>query len=60
MSHIAKKKQLMEAIEAFKTETEHIFEEGSTLPATKHDMNELARQTYYALDAINQALQKLL
>lgn len=40
----------------FASDTRSLFPEGSTEPATIGDLTELARQTFYALDAYRKSI----
>lgn len=45
-----------EAIKDFKNDIQSAYEEDSKEPATKHDINELARYTEYALDSFSRSI----
>ena len=44
----------------FSENVRSIYGEGSKVPATEHDINELARLTFYALDEFRKAIVKQL
>jgi hypothetical protein len=47
------------AVEDFRTETNMLFAKGSSDPAKVGDLEELSRQTYYALSSIEAAIKEL-
>lgn len=51
---------LNEALENYSKEIRSIYKEGSREQATEHDINELARQTFYVLDEFRKAIVKYL
>lgn len=53
-------KKLMEICNEFSEKVRSVYREGSKVPATEHDINELARQTFYALDEFRKAIVKQL
>lgn len=52
--------ELDKALESFKAEIQSRYAEGSSNPATEHDINELARQTFYTLDEFRKSILKYL
>ena len=48
--------QLVEALESFRTEIESQFPDDSKSPATISDLQELARQTFYAMDIMREKI----
>ena len=42
--------QLTDIVNTYSDNVRSLYKEGSHEPATEHDINELARQTFYALD----------
>lgn len=54
------KKSLSEALENFRADTQSSFDEMSNEPATKGDIADLAKMTFYALNDFRNALIKYL
>ena len=47
---------LEKIINDFSSEMRSNYKEGSNEPVTEHDINELARQTFYAMDAFRKKI----
>ena len=52
--------ELTKALQVFSNEIRSMYEEASNEPATKNDINELARQTFYTLDEFRKSILKYL
>ncbi len=53
-------KKLKEALDNFSEEIRGTYEEYDRAPATKDDIHNLARHTFYALDTFRQEIKKYL